>query len=80
MHVAAITALALVQPVLEQLSDNSEFFIVRRSEAIDVVLVVVFLSLAIPSLILSGVAIAKRISKSAARISEFCFMALLLSL
>ncbi len=48
----SLCSLAIAQPLLEQLGDNPEFFVVKRSGPVDIVLLPLVLCVAIPGIIL----------------------------
>jgi hypothetical protein len=52
LHVAALSAVAVAQPLFDLLGRNAEFFVARGSEPIDIWLLVLALILAIPALAL----------------------------
>ena len=49
LHIAALSAVAVAQPLFDLLGQNAEFFVARRSEPIDIWLLVLALILAIPA-------------------------------
>jgi len=52
LHIYVLVAFAVAQPLFDLLSRNAEFFVARRSEPIDVLLLILILSGALPLLIL----------------------------
>jgi len=52
LHVAALSALALAQPLFDLLGKNAEFFVARESRAIDIWLLILVLLAAIPAVVL----------------------------
>lgn len=52
LHIFILSSFAFAQPLFDLLSRNAEFFIVRRSEPVDVVLLVLILCILIPVVII----------------------------
>ena len=48
LHLTVLTAFAMAQPLLDLLGSKPEFFIVRRSAPVDVVLLLLVLFLVVP--------------------------------
>jgi len=53
LHVFVLCNFAIAQPLFDMLSQNAEFFVVRKSELVDVVLLILVLCIVIPTLVVS---------------------------
>jgi len=67
-HLFLLSSFAIVQPLLEVLGNSPQFFVIRRSEPIDIFFLVLFLMLAPPFILALVHWAAERISESIGRI------------
>lgn len=77
LHLFVLCAFALAQPIFELLAKHPEFFIVRRSQFMDLWILVVTLLLPLPILCAGVVTLAKKFSATAGTISFLVLMGLL---
>ena len=53
LHIFVLSGFAVTQPLFDLLSRNAEFFVVRRSEPVDIILLVYFVCIVIPALVVA---------------------------
>jgi hypothetical protein len=79
LYIFVLCSFALAQPLFDLLSRNAEFFVVRRSEPMDVILLVVILSIALPLpvVLVEGVAglCGRRVRKRVHGVATACLVA-----
>jgi hypothetical protein len=77
LHVLALTAIAVAQPLFDLLGRNAEFFVARGSQPIDIWLMTVGLVFGIPVLAFGVESIAWLVDRRAYRITHLLFIGLL---
>jgi hypothetical protein len=53
LHIFVLCNFAIAQPLFDLLSQNAEFFVVRNSEPVDVILLILILGIVIPTFVVS---------------------------
>jgi Sulfatase len=77
LHLFALAALAIAQPVYDLLARNAAFFVVRRSETVDILLLVAALSVLVPAVLVVTEIAAARVSRRLGRGLHLAFIAVL---
>src|SRR5688572_33114105 len=77
VHLAVLWAFALVQPLLDLLGDNAEFFVARGNGAADVVVLGLTLTLLPPLVLLGAELLVGRLSPRAAWLLHLALVGLL---
>ena len=78
-HLAVLWAFAVVQPLLDVLGKNAEFFVARGNGAVDIVVFSLALALVPPLLLLGAEALAGLVSRRLARALHLAFVGLLVA-
>ncbi len=65
LHLVALAGLAVAQPIYDLLARHSGFFVVRRSEPVDVLILTVALSLLLPAALAAALAGLRRLHRAA---------------
>ncbi len=78
LDIFSLTAIGIAHPLQEQLAGNPEFFIVKHSEAIDIIALTLILGLLLPLMFIGLISWAGLIQRKAKRPAFFCVLFLLL--
>jgi hypothetical protein len=74
LHIAALSAVAVAQPMFDLLGKNAEFFVARDSEPIDIWLLTIALVLAVPLMVAAIELVARLIAPIAYTIAHLVFV------
>ena len=68
LHILTLWSFAVAQPLYDIVRRNREFFVAHRTEPLDLLLLVVAISVAVPCVLLGGLGLARVLSQRAARL------------
>ena len=80
LHVFVLAGFAIAQPLFSVLSKGPTFFVARRSEPVDVILLAVILCIGLPAVIVLGEFLIGLANRTARKRAHFCVVAILLTI
>jgi len=80
LHIFALSGFALVQPVLELLTNNTDFFVARGSQLIDLLALLLVLLFGLPLLMAFVYKVLEKISIHSMRIGHHIMVAILVGI